>query len=368
MKKERFEDEQDGYEELFDGEPIEETESEDAVTTDGYQSSEEEYEDIDAEENSEIDAGETDEDDKDAVNDFAEKFFAFSRKAGIAIGRGLRAVGRWLWNFLKNLPRYIRAYYKGFCSVARKTPLRKVRKPLLFGFVHLLLLLVIVIVCAVSCGKKDSKPKEPKQEESKIEESSALINEESSSLIELEKPTEVKVQKENDALTEEIKPGKLYYFDAAEPEHVITGISIDGNVAGTYDTETSINGRPFAKENIRSVFELMEWVTVSFESKKEDAQSIELYVLMHQKDANYYMTDKPEDYPRIGVLESQAADDGNYYYIQFFIDPEDQNEPGLYDLVFVYKDKPIAMTEIEFTAEGKLSGLSDAEIQALMNK
>ncbi len=62
-----------------------------------------------------------------------------------------------------------------------------------------------------------------------------------------------------------------------------------------------------------------------------------------------------------------AGNPDEWYWGSFYLNGEDC-EPGYYDFVFTYEGKAIATLLTRFYGEGEISGMTDAELEALMHE
>ena len=151
------------------------------------------------------------------------------------------------------------------------------------------------------------------------------------------------------------KPGKLYFVEI-EPDFTVTALQISGNRAGSQE----FNAREPAMEDIRSIFELNEQIdfVLSYNTPVEGKYGF--YVCTHRDYSDY-------DTKTIAAesVYSDEGEFGDYYEAEFYLNPE-ENAPGDYDLLFVKDGTVRVYTVIRLYNEGELSGLSDAELEAIM--
>lgn len=317
------------------------------------------------------------------------------------LGVVFRKIGVFLkgaWKVIKKIfaaiVKGIKWLYRKFDAWIVKTPLGKYNPKLLFTGIWFVVILILTLILAVSCGKKTDAPKkDATKTETVSEESSKTGKTEESSTREVksnesseesatenakggplknatdgESEANSAAPVDHDALTETVHPGILYLIDARNSQHLISGIRMDGSSVGTYGEEGSINGKPFSKDDMRFLFEMNEWIEVSFETSVSEKEDLDVYVFSHHEDSTYYKKTPVDEYEYIGVLESAKSFYGTHRFVEFYINPEDENEPGYYDLVFVYENEPLAMTEIKLVKEGELAGKTDADVVKLMQE
>ena len=154
--------------------------------------------------------------------------------------------------------------------------------------------------------------------------------------------------------------GKLTIIKADDSDApVIRGVSFEGNQAGSEE----FNSKAASTEGIRCIFELNEWVSAHPDT---DVNSdLKMYILKHTDDQKAYETAEFSDTMTglAGIYNMELNEDNNWG--EFYLNP-DENDPGYYDFVFVYKDKAVAVMQTKFYAYGELGGKSDAELEKLM--
>ena len=154
--------------------------------------------------------------------------------------------------------------------------------------------------------------------------------------------------------------GKLYYLG---DEKIINSLFLYGNQAGR-DEMNEINRKT---ENIRSIFELSEWVEIYPDSDK--TSGITLWVIEHKDDQSFYNDAKlSEETP--GFVQycelNKNEDDPEYNWGAFYLSPDDC-KTGYYDLVFTYKGKAFAKMMTRFYDQGELAEKSNQELWDMMD-
>lgn len=155
-------------------------------------------------------------------------------------------------------------------------------------------------------------------------------------------------------------PGKLVIFanDSAKP---ITALRLTGNRAGTQE---GFNAKKAGTENIRSVFELNEWIEIYPETEEETG--LMAFVIPHHDDLTFY-TDPlvvAETTPTADLIKPEEDGDS---WGSLYVHPEEW-QAGDYDLVITIDDMPLAAVMIRLYNEGELEGKSDAQLEQLMKE
>ncbi len=220
-----------------------------------------------------------------------------------------------------------------------------------------------MVMTLAACGGKDassSKSSDGQQSTAAAQETTEVVKATDATLISSteENTTEVKVA---------LIPGTLYQLNAEDnAEPIITGVSLDGNQAGT--VEGGVNGKPVAAESIRSAFELNEWISVTLESTEKSG--ISAYIVPHSDDpqtfTDSFVANLQDNVATVALQAPENTDDGSTSWGEVYVHP-DYWQAGDYDLVFTSGEKPIARVLIKLYAEGELKNKSDAELQELMN-
>ena len=159
-------------------------------------------------------------------------------------------------------------------------------------------------------------------------------------------------------------PGKLNFIDLDDRDaSVLRGVTVYGNRCGS----TEYNYRQASVENVRSVFEINEYV--GFIPDTDLTYGIRVWILEHREDQSYYekaqFSDLMPGFANYCDLHLDTDDPESSYWGEFYLGTDDC-EPGYYDFVFVYEGKAIATLLTRFYSEGELENKSDAELDALM--
>ena len=216
------------------------------------------------------------------------------------------------------------------------------------------LLALAMVISLAACGKKNDEKKDDTPTQAQSVETTAETE---------AAPTEAATQADaTEAEIEPMVPGTLYQLNEEEgKDPVILGVGLDGNCAGE---SGGINGRETSDENIRSVFELNEWISIRLDTDK--TSGIKAYVIPHQDDpatltdSFIAALDDKTPFVELNAPEGDVDSWGDLY-----VNPEDW-QPGSYDLVLADGMKPVARVLIELYPENDLSSKSDAELQKLM--
>ena len=135
---------------------------------------------------------------------------------------------------------------------------------------------------------------------------------------------------------------------------VIRGISLAGSVAGSEE----FNSKKPSLSGIRCIFGLQEAITATLDT--DTKSGIKMYIFEHQADQSYYET---VDYSmQIGHSVASLKDG----VIKTCIG-NDEDEPGYYDMVFVYDGTAFAKLYIRIFYN-ELINKSDAELEKLMHE
>lgn len=216
-------------------------------------------------------------------------------------------------------------------------------------------LALIIILALVACGSKKTDGEPTTQP---TESTQATVKQ-------TEKPAETNAEtlaQDNTAAVQEAVLGKLISYTEKEGdgEPIITGLRLTGNRAGTGE---GINGKKPSTDNIRSVFELNEWIEIYPETKVQTG--LAAVVVPHSDDPEAYKNSvkTPEDAPSVKL---EKPEEDGYLWGSLYLNPEDW-PAGLYDLVITADHKPVASVVIRLYAERELDGKTDAELEQLMN-
>lgn len=160
-------------------------------------------------------------------------------------------------------------------------------------------------------------------------------------------------------------PGALNILNVTEgQESIFRGVRLTGNRAGS----EKFNGRDMSLDDIRFIFEIMEWVEIYIDS--DVTSGLKLWVVKHNDDQSVYekatFSDEMDGF--VTQLDLELDDgEGKPFYGSFYLNSEDTTE-GAYDLVFTYEDKAVASIYTYFYNEDSLSDKSDAELEKLMDE
>ena len=165
---------------------------------------------------------------------------------------------------------------------------------------------------------------------------------------------------QSEAEAEPMILGKLSYLG---DEKIINSLYLYGNQAGTEE----MNEIDRRTENIRSIFELSEWVELYPDSDK--TSGITLWVIEHKDDQSFYNDAKlSEETPGFAAYceLNKSEDDPEYNWGSFYLQP-DEYKAGYYDFVFTYKGKAFAKMMTRFYNEGELANKTNQELQNMMD-
>ena len=159
-----------------------------------------------------------------------------------------------------------------------------------------------------------------------------------------------------------LEPGKLFVFPLEDgEEQVLRNVRLAGNQAGTAD----FNEKDPA-ERVRCIFMLDEWVEIYPDTDAESG--LKCWAFRHKDDLAFYLdnTLSEESDGFVQVLDlNKDPDDETLPWGSFYIF-SDENEAGLYDLVFTYNDKPVGALITKFYNNDELMEKSDEELEELM--
>lgn len=163
--------------------------------------------------------------------------------------------------------------------------------------------------------------------------------------------------------------GKLDIIDLEDRDpSILRGVIIRGTSVGAAE---GLNGKESSLTDVRCIFELGEWVEFCPDTDAE--YYLRVWVLKHRDDREYYNDCKFSDLmPNFaGYCDLHYPEDAEnpdeWYWGSFYLNGEDC-EPGYYDFVFTYEGKAIATLLTRFYGEGEISGMTDAELEALMHE
>ncbi|MCR5263408.1 MAG: hypothetical protein K6D94_06005 [Clostridiales bacterium] len=163
--------------------------------------------------------------------------------------------------------------------------------------------------------------------------------------------------------------GKMNIIDLDDRDpSVLRGVAIKGVNTGSYD---GINGKESSLTDVRCIFELGEWV--EFYPDTDATYGLRVWILKHRDDQEYYnkaeFSDLDPNFANCCDLHYPEDEENpdEWYWGNFYLNMEECG-PGYYDFVFTYEGKAIAVLLTRFYGEGEISGMSDAELEALMRE
>ena len=159
-------------------------------------------------------------------------------------------------------------------------------------------------------------------------------------------------------------PGVLYQLNLEEgQEPIVRGISLSGNGAGG----DKINNREPSVDNIRFVFGINEWIYVILDTDK--TEDLFGFIVAHGNDPvvynesafidSLYDSDKAS-YSPFWVNENGAVVWDTYVF--------STNDPGFFDLVICYEDKPTAMIVLRIYPDESLNDFTDEQLESFMKE
>ena len=171
-----------------------------------------------------------------------------------------------------------------------------------------------------------------------------------------------------DASAQKIAGAKLIQLnlkDGVSP--IIRGAALDGNRAGKSIEEggNHVNGRPISDNNIRSIFELNEWISIRLDTAQKSG--IIAAIIPHVEDDSKFaeILELPDAAPRVELNAPDTSDNPMASWGEMYLHPDDW-QPGAYDLVFLSGNKPIARVLLKFYPEKDLENQTDAQLEKLM--
>ena len=227
-----------------------------------------------------------------------------------------------------------------------------------------LLLVFLMVVTLVACGKGNDTSKPTNTGQASGQEQTAGNN-----------GTQVENSSTGDetpgsSIAEPAKlTGKLNLIELDDRDpSVLRGVIIKGNCVGGSE---DFNGRESSLTDVRCIFELGEWI--EFYPDTDATYGIRVWILKHRDDQEYYNTAKFSDldpnfanYCDLHYPED-AENPDEWYWGSFYLH-EDECETGYYDFVFTYEGKAIATLLTRFYNADEISSKSDAELEALMHE
>lgn len=165
-----------------------------------------------------------------------------------------------------------------------------------------------------------------------------------------------------DTILGPLEPGKLFIFPLEEgEEQVLRNVRLAGNQVGSAEFNAVD-----PSERVRCIFNLNEWVEIYPDTDAESG--LQCWVFRHKDDPAFYrdnpISDETEGYVQSLDL-NKDPDDEKASWGSFYVFKE-ENEPGLYDLVFTCNGKPVGALLTKFYNEIELDDKSDEELEELM--
>lgn len=172
-----------------------------------------------------------------------------------------------------------------------------------------------------------------------------------------------------DSATQDTAGATLQQINLKEGEApVIRGVALDGNRAGSSIDEKNhrINGRPLSNRDIRSIFELNEWISIRLDTDKKSGISA---VVIPHVDNSATLSENleiPDSAPRVDLNAPGDVENALYAsWGELYLHPEEW-KPGDYDLLFMFDNKPIARIILKFYPEEALADKSDGDLLKIM--
>ena len=217
-----------------------------------------------------------------------------------------------------------------------------------------IILAIAMILALTACSTKT---------ESNSDSTQAAVQESATAAESVAATTAVETAAAEETAVEAAFPGILYPLNLSAGEApLITKLRLGGNRAGS---EEGINGKDPSTDNIRSVFELNEWIDIYPET---ELTSLFAYVVPHSDDPGCYteeyistLTDKT---PKTELIPPSDAD-GSWGAL--YLNPEEWSA-GYYDLVITEGARPVSYVMITLFNEGELSEKTDTELEELMDE
>ncbi len=218
-------------------------------------------------------------------------------------------------------------------------------------------LAVIMVGSLAACGSSSSSKADTASKSSSS--SSAASNSDGSSTADSNGDSSKAIEK--------LIPGKVCYFvDDKNVEQNIKGIRLDGNRTGKAadDQQATVNGRKPSLENIRSVFELNEYLNIFVDAK--DKSDLKVAICKHHDNIADYLTSKFDSLEKAADVSLNAEAGNDESMGETYVNP-DGNEKGSYDLVIFDHGTPSLVVNIVLYNAGELEGKSDSDLEKLMN-
>ena len=161
-------------------------------------------------------------------------------------------------------------------------------------------------------------------------------------------------------------PGTLNPINVKEGEKpALKGLRLTGNRAGSGEAG-GFNDKPYAKEGIRCIFELDEWVEIYPELEKTG--SVSVWVFTHREDQSSYekLTFSDALQGLATFVDLNKPENKVDSWGSFYLNPSEVKE-GYYDLVFTVDGKAAASVLTRFYKPEELNGKSDTELEQIQN-
>ncbi|MCR4779471.1 MAG: hypothetical protein K5876_00095 [Ruminiclostridium sp.] len=160
-------------------------------------------------------------------------------------------------------------------------------------------------------------------------------------------------------------PGVLYALNLKDGEKpVVRGVTLYGNVAGSTEEESSVNDKPLSDSDIRFIFELNEWISVTPDTDK--TSGLWVYIVPHREDpedfTESFISALADETPKVGL---EKPEEDGLSWGDLYVHP-DYWSAGDYDLVFADGLKPVARVYLKLYSENELTVKSDSELEKMM--
>lgn len=226
--------------------------------------------------------------------------------------------------------------------------------------IYSLIAVGVLALALTGCGKNNDSPSLSKFDgNANKTESSNESNENSESAAVGEDGTPVNSEEEAENIPVNANLGKLNFIGDAS---VLRGVSLAGVCAGSED----YNSKPAGTENIRSIFEMNEWVKFYLDASVEEG--IQVWLMKNRKDQDSYKTETISESSK-GYVKHCQLSHGEYSEVDYwgitYLDSE-LDKKGYYDLVFTYEDKTIATMLVKFYETGSLQDKTDEELDEMV--
>lgn len=218
----------------------------------------------------------------------------------------------------------------------------------------------VLALALTACGKGSDSPSLSKFDgNANKTESSDESNANGESTEVGEDGTPVSAEEDADNIPVNANLGKLNIIGDGS---ILRGVSLAGVCAGSVD----YNSKPTGTENIRSIFEMNEWVKFYLDASVDDG--IQVWLMKNRKDQDSYKTEtiseNSKGYVKHCQLSHMEFAEVDYWGITY-LDSE-LDKKGYYDLVFTYQDKTIATLLVKFCEVGALQDKTDEELDDMV--